>query len=107
MTGDGLTDLVRIRNSEICYWPNTGYGKFGAKVAMANAPVFDRPELFDPALVRLADVDGSGNADLLYLGRNQIFYWVNQAGNSWSVAQPITALTAPDKRRPRVTVADV
>src|SRR5262249_35034988 len=26
MCGDGLTDLVRIRNGEVCYWPNQGYG---------------------------------------------------------------------------------
>ena len=32
MTGDGLSDLVRIRNGEVCYWPNLGYGRFGAKV---------------------------------------------------------------------------
>src|SRR5262249_47683468 len=24
MTGDGLADLVRIRNGSICYWPNRG-----------------------------------------------------------------------------------
>lgn len=29
MCGDGLTDLVRIRNGEVCYWPNLGYGQFG------------------------------------------------------------------------------
>ena len=46
MIGDGLTDIVRIRNSEICYWPNMGYGRFGAKVAMDNAPLFDSPDLF-------------------------------------------------------------
>jgi FG-GAP-like repeat len=38
MSGDGLTDLVRIRNGEVCYWPNLGYGRFGAKVTMDNAP---------------------------------------------------------------------
>ena len=43
MSGDGLTDLVRIRNGEVCYWPNLGYGRFGAKVTMDNAPWFDRP----------------------------------------------------------------
>ncbi len=32
MTGDGLTDIVRIRNGEICYWANKGYGCFSAKV---------------------------------------------------------------------------
>ena len=42
MSGDGLTDLVRIRNGEVCYWPNLGYGRFGAKVTMDNAPWFDR-----------------------------------------------------------------
>jgi hypothetical protein len=26
MTGDGLTDIVRVRNGEICYWANLGYG---------------------------------------------------------------------------------
>ena len=34
MSGDGLSDLVRIRNGEVCYWPNRGYGRFGAKVTM-------------------------------------------------------------------------
>jgi Salmonella virulence plasmid 65kDa B protein/FG-GAP-like repeat len=27
MSGDGLTDIVRIRNGEVCYWPNLGYGR--------------------------------------------------------------------------------
>ncbi|HWR25414.1 MAG TPA: hypothetical protein VN278_04175, partial [Methanosarcina sp.] len=31
MSGDGLTDLVRVRNGEVCYWPNLGYCRFGAK----------------------------------------------------------------------------
>ena len=43
MSGDGLTDLVRIRNGEVCYWPNLGYGRFGAKVTMDNSPRFDHP----------------------------------------------------------------
>jgi hypothetical protein len=29
MSGDGLSDLVRVRNGEVCYWPNKGYGRFG------------------------------------------------------------------------------
>lgn len=43
MSGDGLTDLVRIRNGEVSYWPNIGYGKFGRKVSMDNAPYMDNP----------------------------------------------------------------
>ena len=34
MSGDGLSDLVRVRNGEVCYWPNLGFGRFGAKVTM-------------------------------------------------------------------------
>jgi hypothetical protein len=30
MSGDGLADLVRIRNGEVCYWPSLGFGRFGA-----------------------------------------------------------------------------
>ena len=49
LSGDGLTDLVRIRNGEVCYWPNLGYGRFGAKVTMDNAPWFDDPGSVRPA----------------------------------------------------------
>ena len=84
MSGDGLVDLVRIRNGEVCYWPNLGYGRFGTKVTMNHAPVFDHPEQFSEARIRLADIDGSGTTDLIYLGRNLVRCWINQSGNSWS-----------------------
>ncbi|UIE37907.1 SpvB/TcaC N-terminal domain-containing protein [Leptodesmis sichuanensis] len=83
MSGDGLNDLVRIRNGEVCYWPSLGYGRFGARVTMAGAPWFDHPELFDQKRVRLADIDGSGTTDILYLGREEIAIWLNQAGNGF------------------------
>ncbi|UPZ15124.1 SpvB/TcaC N-terminal domain-containing protein [Flavobacterium humidisoli] len=53
MSGDGMTDILRIRNGEICYWPNLGYGEFGAKVALDNAPVFDTPDHFNPSYIHL------------------------------------------------------
>ncbi len=84
MSGDGLTDLVRIRNGEICYWPNLGYGRFGARVTMDNAPWFDFTEQFDQRRLRLADIDGSGTNDIIYLGRDSICLYFNQAGNGWS-----------------------
>ncbi|MFZ4427164.1 MAG: SpvB/TcaC N-terminal domain-containing protein [Saprospiraceae bacterium] len=84
MSGDGLTDLVRIRNGEVCYWPNLGYGRFGAKVTMANAPVFDTPDLFNPSYIQLADVSGTGATDILYLGKNRFTAWLNLSGNAWS-----------------------
>jgi RHS repeat-associated protein len=84
MTGDGLTDIVRIRNGEVCYWPNCGYGRFGAKVTMDGSPCFDTPDLFNPRRIRLADIDGCGTTDILYLARRGVAIYHNQSGNSWS-----------------------
>src|SRR5215210_3809175 len=83
MSGDGLTDIVRIRNGEVCYWPHLGYGKFGAKVSMDKAPVFDRPDQFHPSKIKLADIDGSGTTDIIYHGQNRLRIWLNQQGNSF------------------------
>jgi RHS repeat-associated protein len=92
MSGDGLTDLVRIRASEVCYWPNRGYGRFDAKITMDSAPVFDFPDRFDPRRLRLGDVDGSGTADILYAGPDGARLWFNQSGNSWSAGHELPEL---------------
>lgn len=84
MCGDGLTDLLRIRNGEVCYWPNLGYGRFGARVTLDNSPVFDHPDLYDPRRIRLADIDGSGPIDIIYLGRDGARLYFNRSGNSLS-----------------------
>ncbi len=86
MSGDGLADLVRIRNGEICYWPNQGFGIFGAKVSMANAPQLDGVDRFDPRRIRLADIDGTGTADLIYFAGASVSIYFNQAGNGWRPA---------------------
>ena len=65
MSGDGLSDIVRIRNGEISYWPNLGYGRFGRRVDMAFAPHFAPDGDFNPERVRLGDIDGSGSTDVL------------------------------------------
>ncbi|HWY90597.1 MAG TPA: SpvB/TcaC N-terminal domain-containing protein, partial [Solirubrobacteraceae bacterium] len=95
MSGDGLADLVRVRNGEICYWPNLGHGRFGAKIVMDGAPAFDTPELFEASRVRLADLDGSGPADLLYLG-DDTRAWFNESGNSWTQGREIRGLPLAD-----------
>lgn len=96
LSGDGLTDLVRIRNGEVCYWPNLGYGRFGAKVTMDHAPHFDHPDQFDHKRIRLADIDGSGTTDIIYLGRHQIDIYRNQAGNRWSKVESLTSYPQVD-----------
>lgn len=89
MCGDGLTDIVRIRNGEVCYWPNLGYGRFGAKVRMGNPPRFDHDDQFDPRRLRLADIDGSGPTDIVYLGREGAQLYFNRSGNTFSNARPL------------------
>jgi RHS repeat-associated protein len=84
VTGDGLSAIVRVRNGDVCYWPNLGYGRFGAKVTMDGAPAFDHPERFDQRRVRFADLDGSGLVDLVYLAGDGIRLYLNESGNRWS-----------------------
>lgn len=84
MTGDGIADIVRIRNNDISYWPNLGYGKFGSKVTMGNAPTFDVPGKFNPSLLQLVDISGTGATDLIYVGKDIFRAWINLGGNSWS-----------------------
>jgi RHS repeat-associated protein len=91
MTGDGLADLVRIRNGQVVYWPNFGYGRFGPMIRMRGLSTFVASDLFDPGRVRLADVDGSGSADLLYLGDRSATLYRNLAGNGFADGEEIRA----------------
>lgn len=105
-SGDGLTDLVRIRNGEVCYWPNLGYGRFGGKVSMDHAPWFDEPDQFDHQRIRLADIDGSGVVDIVYLHADGVRLYFNQSGNSWSDAYLLSTFPAIDELS-AVQVADL
>jgi RHS repeat-associated protein len=106
MSGDGLADLVRVRNGEVCYWPNVGHGRFGSKVTMDNAPRFDETDSFDQRRVRLADIDGSGTNDIIYLGRDGVRLYFNQSGNRLSDTRTLTAFPHLDNIS-SVTTADL
>jgi RHS repeat-associated protein len=81
MTGDGLADMVRIRNGQVAFWPSLGRGRFGSRIVLRNSPWFDCPEAFDQRRIRLADVDGSNTTDITYLGRDGARLYANQSGN--------------------------
>ena len=106
MTGDGLNDVVRIRNGEVCYWPNCGYGRFGGQVIMDNAPALDAVDNFDQRRIRLADIDGSGTTDILYLSREGVDMYLNQAGNSLSDRKSVALSPAIDSLS-QVSVLDL
>src|SRR5436189_2691637 len=63
---------------------------------MDNAPWFDHPDKFDQKRIRLADIDGSGTTDIIYLSTNQIEIYRNQSGNSWSAPESLTNFPAVD-----------
>lgn len=94
MTGDGLVDIVRIRHAEVSYYPNLGYGRFGRKVVMGNAPLLGPAAEFNPTLVRLADIDGTGTADLVFLGGGGFRCWLNRCGRDYS-EKPFEILDVP------------
>jgi RHS repeat-associated protein len=96
MSGSSLNDIVRVRNGEVCYWPNLGYGRFGAKVTMDDAPMFDAPDQFDQKRIRLADVNGSGVTDIIYLGCESVQIYFNHSGNSWSSARTLQSFPPVD-----------
>ena len=82
MSGDGLTDIVLLHDGNIEYWPYQGYGQWGRRVHMHNSPRF--PYGYDPQRLYLGDIDGSGNADLIYVEHGKVTLWLNQAGKGWS-----------------------
>ncbi len=94
MTGDGLSDLVRVTAGSVSYWPNRGYGRFGARVTMRNAPTLATLDQFNPKYVRLGDVDGSGTTDLIYLQSGGARIWLNQAGNGYG-AETVVPFPSP------------
>lgn len=102
--GDGLSHRVRIRSGIVECWPNLGYGVYGKKVLMGNAPLFDNN--FNSNQLYLADIAGTGTTDLIYLFANHIAIYLNQNGNSF--ADPIRIqLPALYDAMDQVSFADV
>ncbi len=107
MTGDGMTDIVRISNGHVCYWANLGYGKFSAKITMQHAPTFDHEEQFNPQYLYLMDIDGSGTTDLAYYHKNSLQVWCNWSGNEFVEAPKVIAPFPPMDTGTRLDVVDL
>lgn len=86
LLGTGQQHLIRIRHNEIRFWPNLGRGHFGSGQLFAPLPF--AYEAFDAGRIRLADLDGSGASDVLYLQTDDIQVFMNHGGNG--LAEPFT-----------------
>jgi RHS repeat-associated protein len=92
MSGDSLQDIVLVYSGNVGYWPNLGYGDWGARIHMRNSPRF--PAGYDPRRVLVGDVDGDGLADIVYVDNHSVSVWINQSGNGWS--DPIVIEGTPE-----------
>jgi RHS repeat-associated protein len=107
MSGDGLQDIVVLSYSAVYYYPNLGYGHFGAKVAMPLDSPFDGFADFDPALLHLADIDGTGATDIVYTGKDSIAVYFNQSGNQLSAPFLFFNPFPPAGRQSSITFTDL
>ena len=106
MAGSGQQHLVEVSAEGVRYWPNLGYGVFGAPISL---PGFSQPvATFNPDNLYLADVDGSGAADLLYVLSDRILVYRNLSGNRF--AEPFSIILPDGVRYDRtcsLQVADI
>ena len=104
MSGDGLHDVLVVRDGVVDYWPNLGHGSWGETVSMTNCPAL--PFGYDPSRILVGDVDGDGLADIVYVDSNSVTLWINQSGNRWS--DPIVIAGTPGlSGQDAVRLADV
>jgi hypothetical protein len=81
--GSGQQHLIRIRHNEVKCWPNLGHGRFGKGFVLCALP-FDYGQ-FDASRVQLADLDGSGAVDLIYLESDHFRVFMNNSGNGFDL----------------------
>lgn len=77
--GSGQAHLVRVTGQGVTLWPSLGHGRFADAITIAGFEV----EHFNAARVFLADTDGAGTTDILYLQPDGIRVFVSQSGNRY------------------------
>lgn len=82
LRGSGKQDLFRLRCDSLELWPNLGHGRFGNRIEL-ESPVFSYAS-FNAAQVLLADTDGSGATDLIYLEPDRMRVFMNQSGKGFA-----------------------
>lgn len=104
MFGDGLLHRVKIQNGSVSCWPNLGYGTFGDKIEMQNAPAFKG--VLDAARLYFADIDGTGTTDFIYAYPDHVEIYFNQCGEYFR--EPLSILLPqPYAKGDRILFGDV
>ena len=99
LIGAGSPQRFRITSGRIELWPSLGRGRFGHRIMMAGVPAFGAA--FDSRRLFLADLDGSGPADLIHVLGDRVEIYRNLSGNGFA-AEPLvlrlpTTVATPDQ----------
>ncbi|MCX6320023.1 MAG: hypothetical protein NTW29_22280 [Bacteroidetes bacterium] len=105
MIGSGLAQRVQVTQAMVVCWPNLGYGQFGAKIIMDNAPNFG-PD-FNSNRLLWADINGSGLADLAYISSTHIDIYLNHSGNAFAATPIRIPFPASWDRLDQIQFADI
>ncbi|MCA1578350.1 MAG: hypothetical protein LC794_13420 [Acidobacteria bacterium] len=100
MTGDGRMDWVRVFARAVEVWPTRGELRWDDRQIMAIPE--PHPERFQVQRCFLADLDGDGRADLLYLNGRKIFIWMNRGADNFASPVIIENLPVADVNSMRV-----
>jgi Salmonella virulence plasmid 65kDa B protein/Insecticide toxin TcdB middle/N-terminal region len=102
--GGGTTPAVLVRSGSLRCWPNLGYGHFAAPIDLA-APQW--PNSVGPERVLLADLTGSGCADLVIALTDRLHVHRNRAGNGFDPDAIEIMLPAPLRSIAQLRSADM
>ncbi|QTL38276.1 virulence protein [Xenorhabdus budapestensis] len=82
MTGSGQQHLVEISAEGVRCWPNLGWGRFGEPLTLPGFQITG--ETFNPNRLYMADIDGSGTTDLIYVRNTYMELYLNENGNRFA-----------------------
>src|SRR5690606_11713725 len=92
LNGDGLTDAFRLTGTQASWWRNLGDGF--APAESLDLPPGGTTLDFADARVKLADINGDGLLDLLFVRAGSILAWPSMGFGRFDVPRAIG--NAPD-----------
>lgn len=90
MDGDGINDLVLVRDGRVIVWAHNGNGDYDAGQPLLNPPT---DVVSDDSQIQVAELNGDGLGDLLVVSNRSVTYWLNLGDGSLS--EPITLQNTP------------
>ena len=104
VNGDRLLDLVYVLDGSVTYWPSMGWGSFGEAIEIASSPA---PGAQAEAELLLADVNGDGLSDLLWVNVDRVEAWPLLPGDAYGERLVIEETPYRDPAATVIRLADM